>query len=175
MAVNVSARQLVGDDLIHHVDAALERSGLDPADLIVEVTESAVLEDPDQAVATLAALRSRGIRVAIDDFGTGYSSLSQLQTLPVDILKIDRAFVAGAGTAAEATVTETLVQLGRMLNLRTIAEGIETAAEAATLAALGCNLAQGYYFGRPMSPDQLARLLAAGPIALADELIDPAA
>ena len=175
MAVNVSARQLVGDDLVHHVDAALERSGLDPADLIVEVTESAVLEDPDQAVATLAALRSRGIRVAIDDFGTGYSSLSQLQTLPVDILKIDRAFVAGAGTAAEATVTETLVQLGRMLNLRTIAEGIETAAEAATLAALGCNLAQGYYFGRPMSPDQLARLLAAGPVPVDDEQFDPAA
>jgi diguanylate cyclase (GGDEF)-like protein/PAS domain S-box-containing protein len=175
MAVNVSARQLVGDDLIHHVDSALERSGLDPADLIVEVTESAVLEFPDQAVATLAALRSRGIRVAIDDFGTGYSSLSQLQTLPVDILKIDRAFVAGAGTAAEATVTETLVQLGRMLNLRTIAEGIETAAEAATLAALGCNLAQGYYFGRPMSPDQLARLLAAGPVTVDDDLIDPAA
>jgi EAL domain-containing protein (putative c-di-GMP-specific phosphodiesterase class I) len=175
MSVNVSARQLVGDGLIRDVDKALERSGLAATDLIVEVTESAVLEDPDMAVTTLAALRSRGVRVAIDDFGTGYSSLSQLQTLPVDVLKIDRAFIAGAGSSSEAALTETLVQLGRMLNLRTVAEGIETAAEAATLAALGCNLAQGYYFGRPMAPEELAGLLAAGPVVVADELIEPAA
>jgi diguanylate cyclase (GGDEF)-like protein/PAS domain S-box-containing protein len=175
MSVNVSARQLAGDGLIHDVDAALERYGLPATDLIVEVTESAVLEDPDMAVVTLAALRTRGVRVAIDDFGTGYSSLSQLQTLPVDILKIDRAFVTGAGSSSEATLTETLVQLGRMLNLRTVAEGIETAVEAAKLAALGCNLAQGYYFGRPMAPDELGRLLAAGPVIVDDEVIDPAA
>jgi EAL domain-containing protein (putative c-di-GMP-specific phosphodiesterase class I) len=175
MAVNVSARQLVGDGLIRDVEAALTRSGLAASDLVIEVTESAVLEDPDHAVTTLGALRARGIRVAIDDFGTGYSSLSQLQTLPVDVLKIDRAFIAGAGSSSAVALTETLVQLGRMLNLRTVAEGIETAAEAATLQALGCNLAQGYYFGRPMTPDALARLLVEGPIVAADELIDPAA
>ena len=175
MSVNVSARQLVGEGLIKDVDEALERSGLAATDLIVEVTESAVLEDPAMAVATLAALRSRGVRVAIDDFGTGYSSLSQLQTLPVDVLKIDRTFISGAGSSSEAALTATLVQLGRMLNLSTIAEGIETAAEAATLAALGCNLAQGYYFGRPMGPDELAALLAAGPVADGDEMIEPAA
>jgi diguanylate cyclase (GGDEF)-like protein/PAS domain S-box-containing protein len=175
MSVNVSARQLVGEGLIHDVDEALERAGLAATDLIVEVTESAVLEDPATAVATLAALRGRGVRVAIDDFGTGYSSLSQLQTLPVDVLKIDRTFIAGAGSTSEAALTATLVQLGRMLNLSTIAEGIETAAEAATLAALGCNLAQGYYFGRPMGPDELAALLAAGPVVLGDELVEPAA
>jgi diguanylate cyclase (GGDEF)-like protein/PAS domain S-box-containing protein len=176
MSVNVSARQLARDGtLVRDVAAALERSGLAPSDLTVEVTESAVLEDPDQAVATLAALRARGVRVAIDDFGTGYSSLSQLQKLPVDVLKIDRAFVSGAGSSSETAVTETLVKLGRMLNLKTVAEGIETAAEAAILEALGCNLAQGFYFGRPMAPDELARLLIAGPIALDDGLIDPAA
>jgi EAL domain-containing protein (putative c-di-GMP-specific phosphodiesterase class I) len=175
MAVNVSARQLVGDGLIRDVEAALSRSGLAASDLVIEVTESAVLEDPDHAVMTLGALRARGIQVAIDDFGTGYSSLSQLQTLPVDVLKIDRAFIAGAGSSSAVALTETLVQLGRMLNLRTVAEGIETAAEAATLQALGCNLAQGYYFGRPMTPDALARLLLEGPIVVGDELIDPAA
>ena len=175
MSVNVSARQLVGDGLVADVEAALARSGLAARDLIIEVTESAVLEDPDQAVATLEALRARGVRVAIDDFGTGYSSLSQLQTLPVDVLKIDRAFISGAGSSAEAAVTETLVQLGRMLNLRTVAEGIETAAEAATLQALGCNLAQGYYFGRPMAADELGRLLADGPIDADAGEVDPAA
>jgi diguanylate cyclase (GGDEF)-like protein len=150
MSVNLSARQLADAGLVGDVRAALEANRLPAEALVVEVTESALLMDGDDALANLVALRAMGIRVAIDDFGTGYSSLSYLGRLPVDILKVDRAFVSRLDSEEEARpLAAVVVRLGETLGLETIAEGIETPQQLAALRRLGCALGQGFLFARP--------------------------
>jgi len=158
----VSARQLREPGLVADVEAALDATGLAPECLVVEVTESLLLDDVDATVEALGLLRELGVRVAIDDFGTGYSSLSYLGQLPVDILKIDKSFVDGVADAGDRSLVPTILQLSRTLGLRTVAEGVETAGQAASLAALGCPLAQGFLFSRPLPAADLDRLLGRG-------------
>src|SRR3712207_7234868 len=152
--VNVSALQL--DDRLHgHVVAALERHGLDPSRLSIEITESALMQDPASARAVLIQLRDLGVTLAIDDFGTGYSSLAYLRHLPVDVLKVAKPFVDGLLRGAEeAALTNAILRIADLLGLRVIAEGIEQEAQAEELARLGCPYGQGFHFARPL--DQFA-------------------
>jgi len=162
VAVNLSAVQLQDDRLPDLVDAHLRRAGLPAEQLMFEVTESQMVEHMDEAVEVLGALRSRGARVAIDDFGTGYSSLNYLRRLPLDVVKIDRAFVAGIGTdPGEWTFAQAIVRLIHRLGLVAVAEGVEDAAQLAHARATGCEMAQGYYFGRPGDAASAGALLAA--------------
>ena len=162
VSTNLSGRQLFHPGLVTEVAAVLGASGLPAPSLVLEVTEHAVMRDVDAAVPTLAALRALGVRIALDDFGTGSSSLSHLTRLPLDMLKISRSFVAGLGrVGAEDAVVRTLVQLGRVLGLETVAEGVETRAQLAALRGLGCDLAQGFLFGRPLGADGITALLRA--------------
>ncbi|WP_433218139.1 putative bifunctional diguanylate cyclase/phosphodiesterase [Dactylosporangium sp. CS-047395] len=150
ITVNVSVRQLAEPGFADEVLAILERTGLPPAALVLEITESVFAGDAEALPAALAQLRGHGIRIAIDDFGTGYSSLSYLTQLPVDILKIDRSFVpSGADSGVDQAFTRAVLQLGSSRSLPAIAEGIETAEQAEVLHALGCRLAQGYHFAKP--------------------------
>jgi diguanylate cyclase len=159
VSVNVSPRQLQEPTIVHDILAVLTRTGTPPSALVLEVTESAIV-DEHTGIAALRALRSHGIRVAIDDFGTGYSSLQYLTRLPVDILKIDRSFVGELnGTPAGSAITEAVIRLAQVLNLSTVAEGIETAAQAAELLALGCDTGQGYHYAKPQSGPDLHRFI----------------
>jgi diguanylate cyclase len=152
VSVNVSPRQLQEPDLAAGVLAVLDRAGLAPHQLVLEVTESAIVDD-QIAIPTLQTLRSHGIRIAIDDFGTGYSSLQYLTRLPVDILKIDRSFVAEIiSTGHGRAVTEAVIRLAQVLGLSTVAEGIETTAQADELRRLGCGSGQGYLYAKPLPP-----------------------
>lgn len=157
IAVNVSARQIQHGDFVAEVAAALRASGLAPDALTLELTEHSVVGDPELARDVLTALRALGVRIAIDDFGTGYSALSQVQQFPLDVLKIDRAFVEYAGQGgSSAAVMRTLVALGRALSAQVIAEGIETEAQRDVLAGLGCPYGQGFLFARPLAPEAVA-------------------
>jgi diguanylate cyclase (GGDEF)-like protein/PAS domain S-box-containing protein len=164
VAVNLSARQLVDTGTLATVADALADTGLDPSRLVLEVTESVLMGDVELSLMTLEGLKALGVRLAIDDFGTGYSSLSYLQRLPVDILKIDRAFVSGlvAEETSEAAIVRAVAGMGHALDLEVIAEGIETAQEGLLVRALGCDLAQGYHFARPLPVDELVALMARG-------------
>jgi diguanylate cyclase (GGDEF)-like protein len=158
VSVNVSALQLESDDFYDDVRRALRETGLDPRALTLEITESALMRDAEKAVERLSALKTLGIALAIDDFGTGYSSLSYLRQFPIDVLKIDRAFVSGVGGSAEGgALVHTMVQLGQALRLRTVAEGIETEAELAVLQAEGCVDGQGFLFARPLPAAEVER------------------
>ncbi|MDT9001628.1 EAL domain-containing protein [Paucibacter sp. APW11] len=151
IAVNVSARQMRQPDFIETVDYILALTGCPPRALELEVTESLLLEDAEQAINLLSQLAQRGVRVAIDDFGTGYSSLSYLKRMPVQTLKIDRSFVQELGSDANvAAIARTVIVLARSLNLDVLAEGVETAEQAAWLKREGCDWAQGWLYGRPM-------------------------
>jgi EAL domain-containing protein (putative c-di-GMP-specific phosphodiesterase class I) len=128
----------------------LQETGLDPALLKLEITESAVMADAETAIATLRRLKALGVGLAIDDFGTGYSSLNYLRHFPVDALKIDRAFVAGLGRDdGDAAIVAAVIGLAHTLGLRVVAEGIETTEQVGLLRAMGCEEGQGYRFGRP--------------------------
>lgn len=158
MAVNVSVVQLQDSGFLEMVRAALSACGLQGEQLELEITESIAI--PTQLLeSTLNALRNAGVSIAIDDFGTGYSSLSYLERLPLDRIKIDRAFVRQLGEPHGARIAEMVVQLGRKLGLRVMAEGIEDAAVWETLAGMGCDEGQGYYIARPMEQDQLSKWL----------------
>jgi EAL domain-containing protein (putative c-di-GMP-specific phosphodiesterase class I) len=168
MSVNLSPRQLQSDDLIAEVSDALVTSGLPPSTLVLEITEGAMMNDAEAAIIKLRALKSRGVKLAVDDFGTGYSSLSYLQRFPIDILKIDRAFVNGIDAKDDqAPLVAAIVSLARSLRLHAVAEGVETATQADALIALGCVYAQGYHFARPMDPALLTPILETGVIAVA--------
>ena len=163
VAVNYSPSQFVNSDVVDSVTRALADTGLDGRFLEVELTESAVLRDPELVEAALQHLRAMGVRIALDDFGTGYSSLSHLKRLPLDMLKIDRSFVAGLdGGSNDDAIVGAVMALGRNLRLQVVAEGVESAEVARRLQSLGCTEAQGYYFSPPVAPDQLEPLLAAG-------------
>ena len=161
VSVNVSPRQLAADDFPATVAAVLTETALDPQLLCLEITESAVMADPDAAADSLAHLQTLGVRLAIDDFGTGYSSLGQLKALlPVDTIKIDKSFVDGITTAGEDhAIVDAVLRLATGLGLAAVAEGVETAEQARELLALGCNLSQGYHFARPQTPADLERML----------------
>jgi diguanylate cyclase (GGDEF)-like protein len=156
VGVNVSARQLDDPSLLGTVERALGASGLDPSRLVIEITETALMQDADAAAALLRELKLLGVRVVIDDFGTGYSSLAYLQQFPVDALKIDRAFVSGSHA-----LVQTVVQLARSLDLRTVAEGIEDESQLSYLREQGCDRGQGYLFAPPLDAPALERFLAA--------------
>jgi diguanylate cyclase (GGDEF)-like protein len=164
MSVNLSARQLVQPGLAPFVRATLEETGLSAEDLVLEVTETVLIDDADHATNVLQELRSLGVRVSIDDFGTGYASLTYLRKLPVDILKVDQTFVRGlVGEGDDAGIVETIVQLGERLGLIVIAEGVEEEIQAEWLKRLGCRYAQGYHFSVPLPAAELeAKLLAPG-------------
>ena len=164
VAVNVSGIQLESTTFADEVEEVLEASGLPPAALTLEVTESLLMADGIAARTGLEHLRLLGVRVAIDDFGTGYSSLSWLAHLPLDVLKIDRSFVAALGVAErEAVIVEAMVRLGHTLGLSVVAEGVETDVQLARLSALGCDFAQGFLLGRPALLDAGAGSRGAGP------------
>ena len=164
ISVNLSTRQLDDDDLVSRVASILHESGLAAENLVLEITESAVMSDNDANVQTLVDLRTLGVRIAIDDFGTGYSSLSYLQRFPVDILKIDRSFVATIQAGGSSTsLAPAIVSLADSLSLRVVAEGVETELQADTLTSLGCQLAQGFYFAHPSDSRAMRQILEANP------------
>src|SRR4051794_2160055 len=150
VSINVSARQLADPDLVALVEDSLRATGAPPSSICLELTETTILGSPDVAAETLGALRALGVRVALDDFGLGYSSLAHLRTLPVDVLKVDRSFVAGLRERVEdRAVVEAVLTLARRMELTVIAEGVETADQDAVLRELGCPMVQGFLYGRP--------------------------
>jgi diguanylate cyclase (GGDEF)-like protein/PAS domain S-box-containing protein len=160
VGVNLSGRQLQDPRLIDDVAAALADSGVPPECVVLEITESVIMRDTESSLAILHALRALGVRLAIDDFGTGYSSLSYLQRFPIDVLKIDKAFIDGVATHGnDAALARMIVTLGDALGLSTIAEGVESAEQQAALVALGCTRAQGYHFFRPADAPAVTALL----------------
>ena len=160
MSVNVSARQLQDASLIEDVESALGETGLDAGSLILELTESAVVENFEGGSATLQKLRWMSVQLAMDDFGTGYSSLSSLSQLPLDILKIDQSFVARLDQDAESrAIVYAIISLAKALGVRVTAEGIETASQLSTLIELDCSHGQGFLLGRPAPPDELTATL----------------
>jgi len=162
VSVNVSARQFADPGFAGTVARALDSSGLDPAALVLELTESALMPEDGALLADLAALRGTGVRLAIDDFGTGYSSLSYLRKLPADIVKMDKSFVDGMeGGGRPLTLAAGIVHLAGTLGVEVVAEGIETEAQRKLLADMGCHYGQGYLLARPMPPEQAAGLASA--------------
>ena len=160
VSVNVSGRQLQEPALVETVAEALRDTGLDASCLKLELTESVVMEDAEQTIETLGQLKALGVQLAIDDFGTGYSSLSYLKCFPVDVLKVDRSFVDGLATSQQdAAIVQGIIALAQSLGLTVTGEGIETEEQAAYLTRLGCDLAQGYYFSRPLTVAQFEALL----------------
>ena len=156
VAVNLSVRDLVDLDLPGTIAAELDRFGLEPRFLGIEITETMLVLDPNRTIEVLARLHEMGVRIALDDFGTGYSSLSYLQRLPVDELKIDRSFIRDlTGSETDTSIVEATVALARKLGLTTVAEGVERAETWDRLVRLGCDLAQGYYISRPLPADEL--------------------
>ncbi len=150
ICVNVAPERFALDGFVPSVERALETTGLDPARLVIELIEWSLLAELHAARRTLAGLRSLGVRVALDDYGTGYSSLADVAALPVDELKIDASFVAGLGSdRAQTAIVRAIVGLGHALGIAVVAEGVETAAQAFALRALGCEFGQGFHFGHP--------------------------
>jgi diguanylate cyclase (GGDEF)-like protein/PAS domain S-box-containing protein len=162
VCVNVSPLQLRQNGFVHEVATVLLETALPGTSLCLELTESAVMEDPSVAAASFAALRELGVKVAIDDFGTGYSSLALLRTLPVDLLKVDRSFLAELEQDGTSRVVAAVVGLGKALRLEVVAEGVETPEQMSELVRLGCPMAQGYLFSRPLSPQQVEELAVGG-------------
>jgi EAL domain-containing protein (putative c-di-GMP-specific phosphodiesterase class I) len=160
IAVNVSARQLVEPDFVEQVRNIVWSSGVDPHKVILELTESMIMEDAEAAVAALWQLRTLGVALALDDFGTGYSSLARLGDLPLDELKIDKSFVdrLGASAGDSTALVTAAVAMGHGLGLKVVAEGVETMEQATVLGSVGCDLLQGYLLGRPQQPEVLGAL-----------------
>lgn len=168
MGFNLSPRQFWQPDLAERILSRLEAQRSDPTRIVVEITETSAMRDPDRAHDVLWDLHTRGLRVAIDDFGTGYSSLSRLRNLPVDVLKIDRSFVSKVDEDRPAAqIVAAFIQLGQGLGMATLAEGIETQGEWKFLAEQGCELGQGYFFCRPVPAGALSERLRAGGLLLA--------
>jgi EAL domain-containing protein (putative c-di-GMP-specific phosphodiesterase class I) len=162
LSVNLSARQCAHPDLVGLVATALRESGVDPATICLEITETAVMADMEATVEVLDQLRALGVTLAIDDFGTGWSSLSYLRVLPVDTVKVDRSFVAGLGHDQDvAALTRAIVRLAGDLGMALIAEGVEEPGQAQLLAAMGATLAQGWLFAKAGPPSVIGPLLAA--------------
>ncbi|OHD71936.1 MAG: hypothetical protein A2W19_02075 [Spirochaetes bacterium RBG_16_49_21] len=160
MAVNLSLRQLTDDNLIEDIGTALNDSGLAPNLLELEITESMVMHNPARMIAVLAKIKELGVRLAVDDFGTGYSSLAQLKHFPIDTLKVDRSFIRNIPKDSEdKAITEAIIAMGKTLSLTVVAEGVETQEQMDFLRERSCDEMQGFYFSRPVTPDQFADLL----------------
>jgi len=160
ISVNASARQLERPEFVQEVRTALGDSGLDPTTLTLEITETVLMRKPETTARLLSDLKALGVRIAIDDFGTGYSSLAYLRQFAVDSLKIDRAFIADMMNSPEShALAHTLIQLGKALNLQTLAEGVESPRQVRRLQQEGCDLAQGFLFSHPLSPDAIEAFL----------------
>ncbi len=167
IAVNISARQMQQGNLVERVSALAAEHGLPVSDLEVELTESVVMASPVESTRVLASLRELGVVVAIDDFGTGYSSLAYLSRLPIDVLKIDRSFVTKAGQDEnDSEIIKMIIALAQTLRLDLVAEGVETAAQAAFLQANGCSMVQGYLYAKPQRHAELEDLLRQGTITI---------
>jgi diguanylate cyclase (GGDEF)-like protein/PAS domain S-box-containing protein len=161
MAVNISAVELRSKGFVEGVSTILREIGLDPRYLEFELTETALMQDPNSTVAVLRALREMGVRLTLDDFGTGYSSLSYLKRFPIDALKIDKLFVRGLCTnASDANIVNAVISMGKSFSLRVIAEGVETREQLLALKAQHCAEGQGYFFQAPMAAPEIAKLLA---------------
>lgn len=161
VTVNISIRQFQQKELVEIIRCALETSGLRPNSLILEITESFMMQETESTITKLQELKKLGIRLAIDDFGTGYSSLSYLQRFPIDILKIDKSFVDKIGNGEEGrAVARAIIMMGDSLHLKTIAEGIERPEQIAALQTLGCEAGQGFHFAHPLTPSAMERFLS---------------
>jgi EAL domain-containing protein (putative c-di-GMP-specific phosphodiesterase class I) len=162
VAVNLSAQSLIDARLPHDVHQAVFDSGLDPRSLTLEITESEVISDPGRTLRNLDALRAIGLELSVDDFGTGYSSMSYLQRLPVQEVKVDKSFVVKMlSNEGDAAIVRSIIDLGRNLRLRVVAEGVEDQETWDALARIGCDLIQGYHLSRPMpAEDTIAWLRA---------------
>jgi diguanylate cyclase (GGDEF)-like protein/PAS domain S-box-containing protein len=158
MSVNLSVKQLQSETIVTDVRNALQATGLDPASLVLEITESVMMADMDLAVQQLPDLKALGVRLAMDDFGTGYSSLSYLSRLPVDILKMDRSFLI-TNNETDSSLASAIISLGRSLKLDVVAEGIERLDQVPSLRELGCELGQGFLFAEPMTRESLQSFL----------------
>jgi predicted signal transduction protein with EAL and GGDEF domain len=175
VAVNLSARQLGEPNLVRDLAAQLHRHGLEPSDLCLELTESSLIDAGDVSQRAITDLKSLGVTLALDDFGTGWSSLAYLRRFPIDMIKIDRSFVAGLGIdSSDTEVVRAVIGLGRALGLTTVAEGVETPAQAQQLIVLGCHYAQGYFYGRPLPAAKLEHS-AAFPDVAGARIADPIA
>ena len=162
ISVNVSGRQIESDGFVGDVRATLARTGLDPALLTLELTESVLMHDAEATRRRLGSLKSLGVKLAVDDFGTGYSSLAYLRQFPVDTLKIDQSFISGIASSPEArALIHTLVQLGKTLGIRTLAEGIEDESQLAQLKREKCDHGQGFLYSRPLSAEAIEELFNA--------------
>jgi EAL domain-containing protein (putative c-di-GMP-specific phosphodiesterase class I) len=165
--VNISTRAFAQADLVERVATVLDHTRLSPDRLKLEITESALMENPESAASMLQRFRELGTRICIDDFGTGYSSLSYLLRFPVDTLKIDRSFVAAIGRSSRnAQIIGAMVSLGRSLGMDVVAEGVETEEQRQQLVELGCTFGQGYLFSKPLILPELEALLDASSLAI---------
>jgi EAL domain-containing protein (putative c-di-GMP-specific phosphodiesterase class I) len=172
LRVNVSARQLAQDSLRGTVAEIIAETGIEPALLCLEVTESVLIEDPEESIRTLTELKQLGVKIAIDDFGTGYSSLEYLRRLPVDCVKVDRSFVRGVPENEEdVAIVNAVIELGHALKLSVTAEGVETTEQFDNLRAAGCDTAQGFLFFRPEPPEDVAKLFAGAQAAAAAGIV----
>ena len=169
VSVNVSARQVTAPGLVHTVRSALADSGLPPGALWLELTEGLLLESSAGTIETLEALRRLGVNLVLDDFGTGYSSLGYLRRYPIDVLKIDRAFVddLGGNGDGDSAIVEAIVAMAHALGMSAVAEGVETCGQLARLTELECDYVQGYHLGRPLPAAELEALLRGGTLTLA--------
>jgi diguanylate cyclase (GGDEF)-like protein len=162
VSVNLSLRQVADPTFPEMVAQTLESTGLDPGALSLEITESVLMDDPETSVEVLDRIKALGVDLVLDDFGTGYSSLAYVQRFPIDVLKIDRSFVLNLGQDDEdRTIVETIVSMARGLRVSVIAEGVETAAQAGALSEMGCPMAQGYHYSRPLPASRIEELLGA--------------
>src|SRR5205814_4553214 len=160
VSVNLSARQLAQPDLAERAAEVIGRTGVEPSNLCFEITESVLMDDADSVIGVIERVRDLGVRLAIDDFGTGYSSLGYLKRFPIDIVKIDRSFVAGLGSdAGDVAIVSAVIGLAHALGLRVVAEGVETQEQLSELVSLGCDEAQGYFFAPPQPVQDLQDLL----------------
>jgi EAL domain-containing protein (putative c-di-GMP-specific phosphodiesterase class I) len=161
MSVNLSGRQLRRTDLHEVIEQALKESGLSPSSLSLDITETVYISALDTNTGALDRLRALGIRISIDDFGAGYSWLSYLKRLPADVLKIDKSFVRGLGLEVEDTaIVQTIIDLAHILGMEVVAEGVEVEEQETLLKEMGCDSGQGFYFSKPLSPEDVLPFLA---------------
>jgi len=159
VSVNLSPHQLLDESLPEQVAGVIDATGIDPGRLVLEFTESALMQDPTSVARQLRDIRRTGVRLAIDDFGTGHSSLSRLQQFPIDSLKIDRSFVQQIHGRTGSSLVLAVVQLAHTMDMLTVAEGVETEEQLARLDELGADLVQGYLYYRPMDAESALKLL----------------
>ncbi len=163
IAVNLSAKQLIRNDMLVVIKRILKRTGFPPQQLVIELTESLLIDTLDKTSDTLAGLRAMGIEIAIDDFGTGYSTFKLLKNLPVDILKIDQMFIKGLiGSSVDVAITKAIIDVAHALDMRVIAEGVEKVEHVELLQELGCDSIQGFYLSEALPRAEITTLLHIG-------------